>query len=242
MDESQLFEELKRLDFEEKEAKVYLALSKRGECTASELSETTQIERTLVYYVIQKLVKRGLASYKLKNNVKYYAPAKPEKILDELDKKTKTFHAILPLLEKIQSQPFEGHAKVDVYAGIEGYKAVENDLFKSAHEILVLGEEGHMQNNYPVLYKQYLKRLENNSLKEKVIVREDLRGKLWNSKNSSFRFISKDLVSPTTTAIYADKVLITLWDNPMFNILITSSKISDSYRSYFNQLWQMARK
>ncbi|RLJ08538.1 MAG: hypothetical protein DRP16_01190, partial [Candidatus Aenigmatarchaeota archaeon] len=68
------------------------------------------------------------------------------------------------------------------------------------------------------------------------------RGKIWKSKNSEFRYISKDLISPTTTLIYADKVLITIWEKPMFNILITSKKVADSFRSYFNHFWKIAKK
>lgn len=242
MNESELLEQLERLDFDEKEAKLYVALSKRGDCTAAELAETTQIERTLVYYIIQKLVKRGLCSFKIKNNVKYYSPAPPQKILDELNEKTKTFQGVLPFLEKIQQQPFEGHAKVDVFVGVAGYKSVENDMFKNGKEFLILGEEGIMQANYPVLYKQYLKRLEKEGAHEKVLLPEESRGKIWKSDNSQFRFISKDFFSPTTTSIYGDRVLITIWENPMYNIVITSTKISDSQRSYFNHFWKMAKE
>ncbi|MEK6859907.1 MAG: hypothetical protein AABX54_03765, partial [Nanoarchaeota archaeon] len=65
---------------------------------------------------------------------------------------------------------------------------------------------------------------------------------IWKSKNSEFRYISKDLLSPTTTLIYENKILITLWEKPMFNILITSKKVSDSFKSYFNHFWKIAKK
>ncbi|MDO8624946.1 MAG: helix-turn-helix domain-containing protein [Candidatus Diapherotrites archaeon] len=242
MDEAILLQELVKLDFDEKEAKAYLALSKRSEATAADLSEMTHIERTLVYYVIQKLAKRGLVGVKIKNNVKYYSAAQPEKIRDELAEKTKTFDAIAPMLEKIRQQPFEGHAQADVFSGVEGFKTTVNDMFKSSKEFLVLGEEGHIQTNYPVLYKQYLKRLEAEDVREKVIVREDHRGKIWRSKNSEFRFISKELLSPATTVVYADKVLIITWENPMFLIMIKSPTISESFRAYFKAFWKMAKE
>jgi len=230
------------LNFDEKETQVYLALLKIGETTVTKISQETKIERTLVYYIVEKLINRGLVSYKLKNNVKYYSAASPEKILEGLKEKQNSFTQILPELLKLQKLPYEEEVKVDIFKGFEGLKAVANDMFKHGKEFLILGEQGQIQTNYPILYKQYLRRLKESKIKEKVIVREDLRGKIWKSKNSEFRYISKNLLSSTTTLIYHNKVLITIWEKPIFNILITSKKVADSFRAYFNYFWKIAKK
>ena len=233
---------IEELDFDEKETEVYLALLKIGETTATKISKETKIERTLVYYIVEKLINKGLASYKIKNNVKYYSAGSPEKILEELKEKEKAFSKILPTLLKLQKMPYEEEVKVDIFKGMEGLKAVLNEVFKHGKEFLVLGEQGQIQTNYPVQYKQYLRKLEETGTKEKVIVRGDLRGKILKSKNSEFRYISKDLLSPTTTLIYKNNVLITIWEKPTFNIIIASKKIADSYRAYFNYFWKMYKK
>ena len=233
---------LEEVGFDEKEIQVYLSLLKIGETTATKISKETKIERTLVYYIIEKLINRGLVSFKLKNNVKYYSASNPEKILEEIREKEKAFLKVLPFLEQIKKQAYEEDVRVDIYKETAGLKAVMNDMFKRAREFLVLGEQGQIQKHYPIIYQQYLRRLKDHKIKEKVIIREDLRGKIWKSKNSDFRYISKDLLSPTTTLIYEDKILITLWEKPMFNILITSKKVADSFRSYFNHFWKIAKK
>ena len=234
---------LKELNFDGKEIKVYLALLKIGETTATKVSQETRIERTLVYYIAEKLIDRGLVSFKLKNNVKYYSASNPEKILDELKEKESSFLEILPFLEQIRKQVYEEEVKVDIYKGLEGLKAILNDMFRSnAKEFLILGEQGQIQTNYPIIYSQYLKKLEKTRIKEKVLVREDFRKKIEKSKNSEFRYISKDLLSPTTTLIYENKIVITIWEKPMFNILIDSKKIASSFRSQFKALWKIAKK
>lgn len=233
---------LQELGFDDKETRVYLALLKLGETTATKISQETKIERTLVYYIIEKLLNRGLISFKLKNNVKFYSASNPERILEELKEKEKSLQNILPFLERLQKTTPSEEVKVDIFKEIDGLKAVMNDMFRYGKEFLVLGEEGQVQKNYPIIYKQYLRRLKENNIKEKVIVREDFRGKIWQSENTIFRYISKDLLSPTTTLIYGNKALITIWEKPMFNILITSNKIADSYRSYFKHLWKVAKK
>ncbi len=228
--------------FDEKEIQVYLSLLKIGETTATKISQETKIERTLVYYIVEKLINRGLVSFKLKNNVKYYSASNPEIILEEIREKEKSFLKVLPFLEQIRKQAYEEDVRIDIYKETAGLKTIMNDMFKRAREFLILGEQGQIQKHYPIIYQQYLRKLKDYKIKEKVIIREDLRGKIWKSKNSDFRYISKDLLSPTTTLIYEDKILITLWEKPMFNILITSKKVADSFRSYFNHFWKIAKK
>ena len=233
---------LQDVGFDEKEAQVYLALLKIGETTATKVSKETSIERTLVYYIIEKLINKGLASFKLKNNVKYYSASNPEKILLEIKEKESLFKNIFPSLEQLRKRAYEEEIKVDIYKETAGLKAVITDMFKCGKEFLVLGEQGQIQLNYPLIYKQYLRMLKETRIKERVIVREDLRGKILQSRNTKFKYISKNLVSPTTTLIYSNKVLITIWEKPMFNILITSIKVADSYKAYFEHFWKIAKK
>ena len=75
---------LEEIGFDKKETQVYLALLKIGETTATNISRESKIERTLVYYIIEKMINSGLVSFKLKNNVKYYSTSAPEKILEEI--------------------------------------------------------------------------------------------------------------------------------------------------------------
>src|SRR3989338_8807238 len=242
MDEKTLRQTLVEVGLDEKESEVYLSLLKIGETSATKISQESKIERTLVYYIIEKLKNRGLLSYKLKNNVKYYSATNPERILENIREREKSFLKILPVLEQIRTTAYEEEVKVEIYKETAGLKSVMNDMFKSTKEFLILGEQGQIQKNYPILYQQYLRRLKDHKIKEKVIIREDLQGKIWKSKNSEFRYISKALLSPTTTLIYDDKILITLWEKPMFNLLITSKKVADSFRSYFNHFWKIAKK
>lgn len=242
MDIETVKKSLEEVGFDNKEIQVYLSLLKIGETSATKISRETKIERTLVYYIIEKLINRGLVSFNLKNNVKYYSASNPEKILEEIREKEKSFLRVLPFLEQIRKETYEEDVRVDIYKETAGLKAVMNDMFKQTREFLVLGEQGQIQKHYPILYQQYLRKLKDMKIKEKVIIREDLRGKIWKSKNSEFRYISKDLLSPTTTLIYENKILITLWEKPMFNILITSKKVSDSFKSYFNHFWKIAKK
>ena len=72
---------LERLGLEEKEAKIYLALLKLGKANVAKISKEAQIERTLCYSIIQKLIEKGLLSYALEGNIKYFSASNHEKLL-----------------------------------------------------------------------------------------------------------------------------------------------------------------
>ena len=63
---------LEMLGLEQKQAKIYLALLQLKQATATKISEDTRIERTLCYSIINKLIDKGLISYIIQNNVKYF--------------------------------------------------------------------------------------------------------------------------------------------------------------------------
>jgi len=136
----------------------------------------------------------------------------------------------------------EDKVTVDVYKGFHGLKAVMRDLFKNTKKILVLGEQGQFAKNYPEYGYVYLHLLKKHNVSEKVIAREDFKGKVPGWKKSQFRYLSKKSISPATTVIYQDKIIISIWEKPTYNIMIKSKKISDSYRTYFNHLWKKARR
>jgi len=47
---------------------------------------------------------------------------------------------------------------------------------------------------------------------------------------------------PSSTVIYGNKTAIIVWSHPFLTILVENKEVSDSYRSYFNLLWNIAKK
>ena len=52
--------ELLDLGFNKNEIKVYLALLKLGVSSVSEISKTSNVDRTLIYGILDKLIEKGL--------------------------------------------------------------------------------------------------------------------------------------------------------------------------------------
>ena len=69
------------------ESKTYLQLLKSNELTANELSKIISTDRTLTYAILNRLIEKGLVSYKTKQNKKFFKAEKPENLLNPIKKK-----------------------------------------------------------------------------------------------------------------------------------------------------------
>lgn len=232
-------ETLEKLGLEKKESMIYLALLKLSQASAAKISEETRIERTLCYSIIQKLIDKGLVSYMLQNNVKYFRPAPPEKLMQELKEKEEELKKIMPQLTGLMRLKQE-KTKAEVYQGKEGMRAVLKDIIREKKDYIVFGEEGRFQETLPAYSKQFMRMIEEENIKERVLVKEG--EDVIKSKNSFFRYIPKEFFSPTSTVVYGNKTAIIVWSEPYLIFLIENKEVADSYKSYFEMVWKIASK
>ena len=80
-----MLENLTKLGFTEKEAKVYLVLLRHGPALASTLACRTGLKRVSVYGVLDALHAKGLISFENTQNGRRYLPHDPECILYDLE-------------------------------------------------------------------------------------------------------------------------------------------------------------
>ena len=64
------------------EIKVYLALLELGPSLAGRISRKTGIHRRNVYDITERLIKKGMIGYIVKNNRRFFEAVNPEKFLD----------------------------------------------------------------------------------------------------------------------------------------------------------------
>ena len=88
------------------EIKVYLLLLGMGTVPAGEIIKKSELHRTCVYVVLERLLEKGLISYVVTSNVKYFEAVDPHQFLSYIDQKTdelkdykKEIQAIIPELE-----------------------------------------------------------------------------------------------------------------------------------------------
>ncbi|OIO25834.1 hypothetical protein AUJ14_03350 [Candidatus Micrarchaeota archaeon CG1_02_55_22] len=79
----QTAEFLERIGLTNQESRTYLALMELQEAGSSAICKRTGIASSNIYAVLESLISKGLASYRVQNNVKIFMPSPPE-VLNEL--------------------------------------------------------------------------------------------------------------------------------------------------------------
>ena len=97
---------LEQLGLSNNEIKVYLALLELEQSTATPIVKKADIPNSKIYPVLEKLIKKGLVNYVIKNNVKYFQASSPENLMDILNSKEKDIinqkKAVSKLIEEIE--------------------------------------------------------------------------------------------------------------------------------------------
>jgi len=229
---------LERAGLSKGEIEIYLTLLKLGSSLVSKIAQETGLHRTNIYDTLEKLKEKGLVSYVISENRKYFSASNPEKLLDYIKEREKEVASVLPELESYMNFP-RSKSIVEVFKGKEGLKSVLKDLLKERKDYVVLEEEGYIQKVLPHFYPQFNKQMNKSNIKVKVLTK-DVK-KIARRSLMQIRSLPEFFSFPSATAIYGDKVAIFVWDEPYHAILIKSKQVADSYRNFFKALWKQAK-
>lgn len=222
------------------EAKVYLALLKSGPSPASKIKEETKLHRTTIYDFVEKLLNKGLLSFVIQNNVKYYRAAHPDKLLAVVKEKEAHIKEVMPDLKKL-AEFQEEEVKVEVFKGVEGFKTILNDVLRTKEDMTGLGiDEVRFQKRFPHLMERFFNEEERLGITERLVTSESAEF-IFTKKATTYRFVPEEFFGPTPTISYGDKVLMLIWE-PLTLIRVTNAQLADSYRKHFEMVWRMAKK
>ncbi len=228
---------LKEIGLTEHEAKVYIALLKNGPSLAGRVSRITGVHRRNVYDITERLIKKGVVGYIVKNNRRYFEAVNPEKFLDILKEKENNLMENLSYLKDIYSGSKEKQETL-FYKGIEGLKSVFQDQLEDNKEVLILGASKSAFDVLPFYFKWYDRDRMKRKIRARIIASEPLGKKI---PLAEIRHLPEKYANPLAINIYKDKVAIIFWKKNPVAIVIKEREIADSYRKYFELTWKMAK-
>lgn len=249
-------ETLEKIGLTKAEGKVYFALFDLSNSTIGPLAKKSGVSYSKIQILLDKLIEKGLASYIIKNKVKYFSPTNPSKIFDYLERKRDDIEEqekeAKKLIEDLQNKlsNFE-EEKAEILEGYEGLKSAYDEgleLLKKGDEIMVLGASTGQYTNYEK-YKRFFDRInllrKEKGVKYKLIYNENFKdsegAKFWKKqKDTQVKFLTQD--TPASINIHANRTMIIYWSKDAPKVfLITSQIVSDSFRHYFEALWKVAK-
>ena len=234
------------------EIRVYFTLLKIGETTTGKIIEEAQISSGKIYEILEKLIKKGLVSFMVKDKTKYFSPASPNRILDyihekekELNQKEQELIKELPSLISIEKAEKE---KKETCL-FKGFKGMQTAIFEalesltSKDEVLAMGIRSSKEERFNLLWRRWHIERVNKKIVCKAI---------FSDKNSEYyktfkkmKFIEvKFLVGVTPSAIdvMKDRVLIFTYGEEPSCLSIKNPEIAESFKSLFENLWKVAKK
>lgn len=241
-----MIETLRKLGLSQTEVKIYLALIELGLSLAGTITKKAQINRSNCYDGLQRLLEKGLISFVIKAQRKYFKaedPIRLQKMLEvqkqQLNEKEEELNSILPELT-LKSKKNQEKPLVTLYQGTKGVKSIFEDVLKHK-EYWVFGSSGKVKEKLGPYFKLLQKRVKENNIKVRLLTGEKARGTDIPS-HAQTRYLPNEYTTLISTLVYADKVAIVSWtDNPV-GFLMEDKRTADSYRKYFEFMWRAAKK
>ncbi|MFC1752349.1 TrmB family transcriptional regulator [Thermoproteota archaeon] len=248
--------DLKKIGLTQGEIKVYDALLELGESTRTELAKKSGISPSKIYDVANRLLEKGIISSVKKEGVIHFSAADPERIKDfieqkqeEINKEKEFVDKILPTL-LLKYQKTEEEVDIEVFYGWQGMKTAYNDIIKrmSKGEInyifgASIGKDWKQADRFFINYR---KGSEKKGYKIKIIFNEDVRGHkprtdyYEKNRNHEVKYLHQSTFSEIN--LYKDTVLFVMLLKKPIVIRVKNKEAADSFRKFFDTMWDLAKK
>ena len=230
------------------ESKVYMALLESGSSTVGPIVKKSGIAYSNVYEVLERLINKGLASFIIKNNTKYFQPSSPESLLDYVEKREKEIERqkeiIKDLIPKFRiMQKIKPEQEAEIFLGVKGLRTAYTRLL-SEHKgewlFFYIHQEEYAKES-DIFFRNISKIFKTPRIAVKGICNMEYKKSKF-AKTARFMKIKYvDFPIPGIIDICNDKILMVSWNKKPVAFLIKSQQITDSMREYFNSAWKMAK-
>jgi len=233
------------------EIKVFLTLLKLGNSTTGPMILKSNVARSKVYEILEKLKEKGLVTESIKSNTKYFQATDPEKILDYIKTKQNNlrsqeteFKKILPEL-KLRQKLEKDTQEAKIYVGTEGIKSLYNELLNQLdknNEYLAMTFSDKSLENKSIthMFQDFHKKRAEKKAKAKILcnIKDKLTQKNMNySQTELYEFKTTKQIIPTGIAIVKDTVITFNWSEKPKAFAIICKENADQYRKFFYHLW-----
>ena len=235
--------ELRELGLTDIEIKIYVTLLEVGASQAGVITQKSGVHRRMVYDAIERLIKKGLVGYIMRNNRKLFSAVHPDRLIELAEEKKANIQRILPELN-VKFQSKKEKRETLFFEGKAGLKSVFEDQLKEGKEILLMDASPLGVDLFKFYFIWFDKRRIRKKIPVKILLSDKLKGKILQKiPLTKLKYLPDEYCGPASTNIYGDKVAIIHWDKKKpFAIVINQPEIAESYRRFYNFLWNSAKR
>lgn len=238
------------------ETKLYLALLRHPGSTVQELETRSPFPRTLLYYILNRLVAQGLVSAHKQGGKTRYTPESPDRLYDLLANREHEFQdraaRLKELVPSLKQRYRLAGRRTDVrqFEGIDEYKKALDDMLVSAvSEVLAFGEPDVRGVPGIEVRETSEGRRRAKKITKKVLLFESKEARVFLKTRpyddyTQYRLVEKN-VDPfrVDMQLYDGKILYTTYeDREPMALLIEDELLFKMQKSLFLLLWESARE
>jgi sugar-specific transcriptional regulator TrmB len=245
--------QLTYLGFNEKEARVYLAVMQLAKATAPQIAEFSKVNRATTYLYLRSLISRGLvSSYESVGRV-FFVAENPERLIQLLDiraqeisRQAEYFSTLLPEMRSIFNLA-KGKPQIRFFEGKEGLMSMQKDILETKSELLCCFYcIDYVYDVFPDIKKTYSSERVKRQIASKIIYTSRLGVKKFPDDEERLRerrFVPFDKFPfSSDVTIYGNKVAVASLRNDLAGVIIENKQIADSLRLLFELAWEAAGK
>ncbi len=242
--DKKLFDNLSKLGLTSKESEVYLYLMARdNEVGTSKIIQSTGLHGQYIYSALDSLEKMGLVKHVIKNGRKKWSSTPPNRIESLVDEKRIIANQVKDSLELLFKKSSE--QEFEVFQGEDQFITHEFSMIQDAPLNGVIDIIGGKEDKFQMILgnekRSYNKIGIDKKIKIRFIGTEEQKEYLAKVKASREYFDYKILpgfnTSTVSTSIHTNAILFQIYGNPLLVFKIKSKEIADSYRTFFDSLW-----
>jgi len=245
---------LKEVGLTEGEIKSYLALLKLGPSSTGPIAKESQLTRSKLYEILDKLGKKGLVSKYEKKGVIQFQAEDPKRIIDYINNKESNLKKLksdvetfLPKLRKISDSKSKVQ-KVGVYQGLKGMITAHEhayDKLKKGDEINVMGIVENQPEIQQIYWQKDHLRRDKAGIKVKMLFNKDTPKEILKNRNKyklcESRYMHTNIKTPAFFELYNDTVNIGLVADDPIVVEISSKDIYNAFKEYFDEFWKRSK-
>jgi HTH-type transcriptional regulator, sugar sensing transcriptional regulator len=241
---------LEEIGLTEGESKVYLSLLKIGPSTIGSIIKEAQVSNSKIYDILDRLNKKGLVGISSINNVRHFEAKDPSLITELISKKEENINKIkedLPRLQEMYkyAEPIQEAEILQGTRGIKTFTEMILSKLETGDTFYIMGAPKESTEVLGAYFQEWHERRAKKGIKCRIIFNKEAEERAKQRKKTPLtevRIMPSGIITPALIDIGKDYVTTILFGERPLCIVIKNKKIAESYMSYFNLLWKIAKE
>lgn len=243
-----------KLGMSKGEVRVYSALLKIGEVTITPLANESGVTKSKIYDIVDRLIKKGLVGYNIKQGTKHFFVNDPRRIMDyltskeeEIKKDKKEIEEIMPTLLAQRNSSSQNRV-AEIYQGYNGMKTIREELMLTldkGEDLLVIGAPKIANDKWEGWLLDFHKNRIKRGVGMKIIYNAEAKeyGELRTKmKLTEVKYFKEGINSPTWIDVFSEAVMIAvIIEGDPICFVIKNKEVANSFKIYFEMLWKASK-